>query len=116
MLDVFVHFGAEETFGQTIQEAQASGVPVVAPASGGPLFLIEPGFNGFLGEPHRPHTFRPFVEDLLNNDRLRARMAEDSRRSVRLKSWHANNAILLDHYDRVVAAAKPVGLRERQSA
>ena len=116
MLDVFVHFGAEETFGQTIQEAQASGVPVVAPASGGPLFLIEPGFNGFLGEPHRPHTFRPFVEDLLNNGGLRARIAEDSRRSVRLKSWHANNAILLDHYERVVAAAQPVGARERQSA
>jgi phosphatidylinositol alpha 1,6-mannosyltransferase len=116
MLDVFVHFGAEETFGQTIQEAQASGVPVVAPASGGPLFLIEPGVNGYLGEPHRPQTFRPFVEKLLADDRLRARMAEDSRRSVRLKSWHANNSILLDHYDRVVAAAQPVGARERQSA
>ena len=116
MLDVFVHFGAEETFGQTIQEAQASGVPVVAPASGGPLFLIQPGVNGYLGEPHRPHTFRPFVENLLDDTHLRARIAEASRRSVRLKSWNANNAILLDHYDRVVAAAKPVGLRERQSA
>ena len=116
MLDVFVHFGAEETFGQTIQEAQASGVPVVAPASGGPLFLIQPGVNGFLGEPHRPHTFRPFVENLLDDTPLRARIAEASRRSVRLKSWHANNPVLLDHYDRVVAAAKPVGLRERQSA
>ena len=116
MLDVFVHFGAEETFGQTIQEAQASGVPVVAPASGGPLFLIQPGVNGYLGEPHRPHTFRPFVENLLDDTHLRARIAEASRRSVRLKSWNANNAILLDHYDRVVAAAKLVGLRERQSA
>jgi phosphatidylinositol alpha 1,6-mannosyltransferase len=116
MLDVFVHFGAEETFGQTIQEAQASGVPVVAPASGGPLFLIEPGVNGYLGEPHRPQTFRPFVEKLLADGHLRARMAEDSRRSVRLKSWNANNAILLDHYDRVVDAAQPVGARARQPA
>ena len=116
MLDVFVHFGAEETFGQTIQEAQATGLPVVAPASGGPLFLIQPGVNGYLGVPHRPQTFRPYVENLLTDDRLRARMGEDARRSVRLKSWDANNAILLDHYDRVVAAAKPVGVREHQSA
>jgi phosphatidylinositol alpha 1,6-mannosyltransferase len=96
-MDVFVHFGTNETFGQTIQEAQASGLAVVAPAAGGPLELIDSGESGFLVKPNQPFT--PGVARLIEDASLRLRIAEAGRRRVLGKSWWANNAQLLEHYE-----------------
>ena len=60
-LDVFVHTGDNETFCQTVQEAQASGVPVVAPAAGGPLDLVDPGRTGLLFDPSDLGSLRDCV-------------------------------------------------------
>ena len=43
--DIFLFPSATDTFGQVILEAQASGLPVVAVAEGGPLSLIEDGVD-----------------------------------------------------------------------
>lgn len=102
-LDVFVHFGTEETFGQTIQEAQATGLPVVAPAVGGPLHLIDHGRTGLLVDPHRHRGFRRTVTGLLHDAALRARLGEAGRRAILGRSWEANNRELLDHYRAVIA-------------
>ncbi len=105
-MDAFVHFGTEETFGQTIQEAQAAGVPVLAPNSGGPKFLIESGASGFLIDPLEPNGFTPVLETVLNNSDLAARIGEGGRRSVLDKSWAANNAKLIEFYESAITEVR----------
>lgn len=96
-MDIFVHFGTEETFGQTIQEAKSSGVAVVAPDCGGPRELIVDGVTGLLVNPNTPDGYLQAVTQLLDRGR-RETIADQAAESVREKSWSKNNAQLLSHY------------------
>ena len=106
--DVFVHTGTEETFGQTLQEAHASGLPVVAPLAGGPIDLVTHGGDGYLFDPEQPFgddSMREYVARLVGDAELRARMGEAGRRRVRGRSWDAICDELLDHYRAVLEPA-----------
>jgi len=98
-MDVFVHTGDEETFGQTIQEAHAAGLPVVAPRAGGPIDLVHPAVDGFLFEPGDLGQLRDAVQVLARQPELRARMGEAGRRAVLGRSWQAIGEELVGHYE-----------------
>lgn len=100
--DLFVHFGERETFGQTIQEAMASGVPVVAPNRGGPSVLIEHGVTGMLVNPDAPDAYFEPVKAILDNARLRNKMSKAAASAMKNRTWTANNQRLLDYYSEVV--------------
>jgi phosphatidylinositol alpha 1,6-mannosyltransferase len=101
-LDLFVHTGAHETFCQTIQEAHASGVAVVAPAAGGPLDLVDHGRTGWLVPPDSPALLRGAVAALVRDPALRVAMGEAGRSAVAGRTWNGVCDQLLDHYRSVI--------------
>jgi phosphatidylinositol alpha 1,6-mannosyltransferase len=103
-LDVFVHTGPFETFGQTVQEAAASGLPVVAPAAGGPVDLVDDGVTGYLVTPGDPDALSAAVRELVADPRLRARFGEAARRRVLGRTWSALTDELIGHYAAVIGA------------
>jgi phosphatidylinositol alpha 1,6-mannosyltransferase len=100
-MDVFVHPGEHETFCQTVQEALASGLPVVAPDVGGPRDLVTPWRTGLLLPVGEFEARLPTAVAHLINERPRYTVA--ARRSVLHRSWPAICDELLGHYEAVLS-------------
>jgi phosphatidylinositol alpha 1,6-mannosyltransferase len=101
-LDVFVHTGSHETFCQAAQEALASGVPVVAPAAGGLLDLVEPRHNGLSFAPGSAGDLADCVDLLRRQPDTRRTLGANGRRSVEGRSWDVVGNELVQHYREVV--------------
>ena len=103
-MDVFVHPGEHETFCQAVQEALASGVPVVAPNAGGPRDLIAPGRTGLLLATEEFEAQLPgAVTHLIQ---ARSHYAPAARRSVLQRTWPVICEELLGHYEAVQGASR----------
>lgn len=100
-MDVFVHPGEHETFCQVVQEALASGLPVIAPDAGGPRDLVTPCRTGLLLAVDEFEARLPSaVAHLI---RQRGRYALAARRSVLGRSWPVICDELLGHYEAVLS-------------
>ncbi len=73
--DLFCFASETDTFGQVILEAQASGLPVVAVAAGGPAELIEDGRSGVLCGPTADEIAAALV-GLARSRAMRAALAQ----------------------------------------
>ncbi|MET7442858.1 glycosyltransferase, partial [Streptomyces sp. NPDC005568] len=107
-LDAFVHTGPFETFCQTVQEAMASAVPVVAPAAGGPLDLVAHGRTGLLVPPRDPAAVRDAVWSLAADPALRAAYGAAGRDAVKTRTWAAVGDQLIGHYTDVLSTRTAV--------
>jgi glycosyltransferase involved in cell wall biosynthesis/predicted metal-dependent phosphoesterase TrpH len=104
--DVFLFPSATDTFGQVILEAQASGLPVIAVARGGPLSLIEDRVTGLLCEPDAQRLADALLE-LAGAPLLRERLAGAALRAARQRTWERTLERLADGYERALAGHDP---------
>ena len=110
-LDVFVHSGPFETFGQTLQEAGASGVPVIAPACGGPLDLVDEGVTGYLVRPGDAGAIADAVSRLAADPALRAAQGRAARAKLAGRGWPALCDELIGHYGAVLGGGTQAARR-----
>jgi phosphatidylinositol alpha 1,6-mannosyltransferase len=113
-LDVFVHPGERETFCQTVQEALASGVPVVATGAGGPLDLVRSSVDGWLYRPGDLVELRERVRDLAGDDAKRRAFGVRAREAVRGRGWDVLGDELIGHYEDVRSIG--AGIARRRGA
>ncbi len=95
-MDVFVFPSESDTFGNVIQEANASGVPAIVTDQGGPKFIVKHGETGFVAK-----NFDDFVRfslELINNREKLAEMKKAARAFALSRSWNAVFAAVYQAY------------------
>jgi len=114
--DLFVHPGENETFCQTVQEALASGVPVIATGRGGPLDLVANSRTGWLYRPGDLADLRARVLDLVGDEAKRAAFASAARASVAHRTWASLGDELITHYEAAMVTQRRGVLRAARTA
>lgn len=96
--DVFVHAGEHETFCQAIQEAMASGLPVIGPDAGGPRDLVSAFRTGYLLDVENFADTLPSIVGSLHDESVRAAFGRAAVQAVRARTWPSVCAELVNHY------------------
>ncbi|MBI2837674.1 MAG: glycosyltransferase family 4 protein [Acidobacteria bacterium] len=99
--DAYLHTARLESFGLSVLDALASGLPVVSVSEGGPLEMIREGITGYLTSADRVSLAAKLI--VLEHDAARRiEMGRNAAESVRTKyTWQAGAHALLDAARRV---------------
>jgi glycosyltransferase involved in cell wall biosynthesis/predicted metal-dependent phosphoesterase TrpH len=111
--DLFLFCSQTDTFGQVVLEAQASGLPVVAVAAGGPAELIADGRSGLLCAP-RPDALAGAVAGLAGSRAMRERLVRGGLAAVRERTWEGSLGRLAAGWHRALASDEAAA--DRQAA
>ncbi len=104
--DLFAFPSRTETFGNVVQEAMASGLPVVAVAAGGVRDVVKAGRTGLLADADDPADFARLIASLLGDPARRRELSRAGREAALAASWSVVLDRLLASYAAVVAEAR----------
>jgi len=97
--DLVVNPSFSESFGMSLIEAMASGVPVIASRTGGMQEIIEDGKTGTLVEPGNVTQLADAILELLQNAEVRGSMGlESMKRAQTIFSWDKSVETLTSCY------------------
>ncbi len=102
--DVFLFASCTDTFGQVLLEAQASGLPIVAVAEGGPTSIVANGSTGRLCRADAAALADTVVE-LAAQPLQRERLAATALDAVADRTWERSLQRLADGYRRALDPA-----------
>ena len=103
--DVFLFASQTDTFGNVLLEAQASGLPVVAVAQGGPLSLIDDGETGLLCAAD-PGALAGAIHQIVDSPLLAERLRRAALTAwLAGRSWDAALGRLANGYSRALTAS-----------
>lgn len=109
--DLFVFPSDTDTFGQVIQEAMASGLPVIGARTGGSLDLIREGTTGTMFTPGASDDLHARLRVLVRRNDLRHAMGHAGRAAAERRSWANVMDELMAYYQLVQRRTPGVLLR-----
>lgn len=93
--DIFLFHSNYETFGITLAEAMASGLPIIAVKSTAVPNVIDNGRTGILVEPKNDQSFAAAIIELLNSEKMRVKLGEEA---LRVAQREYNASIIAEKY------------------
>ena len=90
--DIYVHPSLYEGLPNAIQEAMASGLPVVASRVGGIPYVIKDGYNGILFDPQEPEELTLMIQRLVDHDKFREFLGVNAHKTA-LYRWSLSKYI-----------------------
>jgi glycosyltransferase involved in cell wall biosynthesis len=100
--DIFVFPSKNETLGNVVLEAMASGIPVITPTEGGQIDHILHGKTGLLFDADDPEAMVAAVQYLLDHEDERRAMSLAAREHLGMISWSNIFNQLMEDYETVV--------------
>lgn len=97
--DIFILPSLTEGWPQTLFEAMATRVPIVATRVGGIPYLIEDGENGLLINPASPRAICKAVQRLINASSLRNRLIKNGLSTVRNHTLDVERDRMIGHIE-----------------